>query len=61
MKVCEIFTSIEGEGMCSGYPTVFVRFHSCNLTCNWCDSRYACEARNLVKAMNVNHAYLFGA
>lgn len=43
MRVSEIFYSIEGEGKRAGLPCVFVRFHGCNLHCNYCDSRYACE------------------
>ena len=42
-KISEIFKSIEGEGIRSGYPTVFVRFYGCNLHCSYCDTRYACE------------------
>ena len=41
MKVCEIFTSIQGESTIQGTPTVFVRLAGCNLDCQWCDSRYA--------------------
>jgi 7-carboxy-7-deazaguanine synthase len=43
MKVCEIFHSIEGEGIRCGYPAVFVRLYGCNLACGYCDSRYACQ------------------
>jgi organic radical activating enzyme len=30
----EVFTSIEGEGIWSGTPTVYVRFTGCNFTCS---------------------------
>ena len=43
MKVCEIFKSIEGEGLRTGLPAVFVRLHGCNLRCSYCDSMYAVE------------------
>lgn len=39
--VTEIFKSIEGEGIRTGYPTVFVRFAGCNLDCEWCDTKYS--------------------
>jgi len=40
MKICEIFYSIQGESVYSGLPCVFVRVASCNLKCNYCDTRY---------------------
>ena len=43
MKVCEIFKSIEGEGLRTGQAAVFVRLHGCNLRCSYCDSMYAVE------------------
>lgn len=41
MRISEIFYSIQGEGMLSGVPSVFVRTSGCNLRCNWCDTPYA--------------------
>lgn len=41
MKVNEIFLSIQGEGVNTGYPTIFVRFCGCNLRCSYCDTAYA--------------------
>ena len=38
MRIAEIFTSIQGEGTSSGYPTVFVRLAGCNLRCAYCDT-----------------------
>ncbi|NLD46596.1 MAG: radical SAM protein [Clostridiaceae bacterium] len=43
MKVNEIFLSIQGESMTSGFPTIFVRFTGCNLRCSYCDTAYAYE------------------
>ena len=52
MKVCEIFKSIEGEGLRTGLAAVFVRLHGCNLRCSYCDSMYAVEGPNF-KLMSV--------
>ena len=41
VKLNEIFTSIEGEGILFGTKTMFVRFAGCPLKCHWCDTPYA--------------------
>lgn len=40
MKISEIFYSIQGEGMLTGVPSVFLRTSGCNLRCTWCDTPY---------------------
>ena len=40
MKVCEIFTSIQGESSYAGLPCTFVRMTGCNLRCTYCDTTY---------------------
>jgi len=39
--VCEMFSSIQGEGSHAGYPCFFIRLSGCNLRCTYCDTRYA--------------------
>ena len=41
MRIAEIFYSIQGEGLLTGVPSVFVRTSGCNLRCHWCDTPYA--------------------
>ncbi len=36
----EIFHSIQGEGVTTGAPSVFMRLAMCNLACTWCDTAY---------------------
>lgn len=43
MKVCEIFTSIQGESSYAGLPCTFIRLSGCNLRCVYCDTRYSYE------------------
>jgi 7-carboxy-7-deazaguanine synthase len=43
MKVNELFYSIQGEGIFTGLPTIFLRTTGCNLRCSYCDTTYAYE------------------
>lgn len=43
MKVNEIFSSIDGEGIRAGELATFIRLAGCNLRCNYCDTQYALE------------------
>jgi 7-carboxy-7-deazaguanine synthase len=45
VRVYEIFASIQGEGLQTGYPFAFVRLAGCNLRCVYCDTRRARTAR----------------
>jgi len=36
----EYFQSIQGEGNYAGINSLFIRFHYCNLSCTWCDTKY---------------------
>lgn len=44
MPVAERFVSINGEGLSAGCFSTFIRFVGCNLSCSYCDTRWACEA-----------------
>ena len=43
MQINEIFSSIDGEGIRTGYLTTFIRTFGCNLSCSYCDTQYACK------------------
>lgn len=43
MKINEIFLSIQGEGLTTGQPTIFIRTTGCNLRCSYCDTKYSYE------------------
>lgn len=51
-KIIEIFRSLQGEGICLGELMTFVRFCGCNLSCDYCDTRYAGDESN-ARAMSV--------
>ncbi len=36
-QISEVFSSIQGEGLCVGEKHLFVRFRSCNIACSYCD------------------------
>lgn len=40
-SVNEMFLSVEGEGIRTGFLSTFVRFNGCNLCCSYCDTLYA--------------------
>lgn len=48
LEICEIFSSIQGEGWRQGIPAVFVRFFGCNLKCKFCDTPQAFVKRILM-------------
>ncbi|MBQ9559688.1 MAG: radical SAM protein [Bacteroidaceae bacterium] len=41
MRINEIFCSVQGEGVFTGTPSVFIRTSGCNLRCPFCDTRHA--------------------
>jgi 7-carboxy-7-deazaguanine synthase len=41
LRISEIFSSVQGEGLHIGVPSTFIRTSGCNLRCVWCDTPYA--------------------
>lgn len=41
LQLAEIFYSIQGEGLFTGTPAVFIRLAGCNLSCSFCDTDYS--------------------
>lgn len=59
-KINEIFYSLQGEGHHTGYPSVFIRFSGCNLSCPFCDTDHEegvyMDDENIVRAINLYSA-----
>ncbi|MEJ2696167.1 MAG: radical SAM protein [Candidatus Sulfobium sp.] len=53
MKVCELFTSIQGESTYSGLPCVFVRLTGCNLRCSYCDTQYSYDGGDEMEVADI--------
>ncbi len=41
MRIQEVFYSLQGEGLHTGTPSIFIRLTGCPLRCRWCDTAYA--------------------
>jgi 7-carboxy-7-deazaguanine synthase len=41
IRICEIYPSIQGEGLLSGTDSLFVRTSGCNLRCWFCDTPFS--------------------
>lgn len=48
INVCEMFHSIQGEGILEGIPSVLVRLVGCNLCCDWCDTKDILNKENCI-------------
>src|SRR5690554_2387433 len=39
----EVFQTIQGEGMFTGVPALFIRLQGCPVGCPWCDTQHTWE------------------
>ena len=45
LRISELFTSLQGEGVSAGVPATFLRLGDCNLSCGYCDTPYSWDWR----------------
>ncbi|MFY2508629.1 7-carboxy-7-deazaguanine synthase QueE [Vibrio pectenicida] len=43
-KINEMFETIQGEGVFTGIPSVFIRLQECAVGCSWCDTKHTWDA-----------------
>jgi len=48
IRLCETFTSVQGEGLTVGKPAFFVRTGKCSVGCRFCDTKYSWNSYRLV-------------
>ena len=56
-EVVEMFESINGEGTHAGQLAFFVRFKGCNLSCSYCDTKWANQKEAEFKSMSAEDIY----
>ncbi|NPB05594.1 MAG: 7-carboxy-7-deazaguanine synthase QueE [Aquificae bacterium] len=49
LPVCEVYPTVQGEGLLVGTPVTLIRFQGCNIYCAWCDTKYAIPFKEEVK------------
>jgi 7-carboxy-7-deazaguanine synthase len=71
MKIAEVYKSVQGEGLLTGTPSVFVRASGCNLRCWFCDTPHSSwqpegqdlsvdEITSLIEEWDCHHVVLTG-
>jgi organic radical activating enzyme len=55
-RICEVFSSIQGEGTLLGRRQIFIRFTGCNLHCNYCDTP---QSRDIKAGYKISPLHLY--
>ncbi|PKH20005.1 7-carboxy-7-deazaguanine synthase QueE [Enterobacterales bacterium CwR94] len=42
----EMFQTLQGEGVYTGVPAIFIRLQGCPVGCSWCDTKHTWEKRD---------------
>jgi len=60
LNVIEIFKSIQGEGLYTGYPAIFIRLAGCCVQCEWCDTDYVGNTKRMIEVQIIEEIKLLG-
>lgn len=47
----EVFQTLQGEGVFTGVPALFVRLQGCPVGCSWCDTKHTWEKKRARKSL----------
>jgi 7-carboxy-7-deazaguanine synthase len=61
LSVSEKFFTIAGEAPITGEPVYLIRFSGCNLSCAYCDTKYAHEAREEISTAELHETIVAAA
>lgn len=56
--VNEIFETIQGEGVYTGTPAVFIRLQGCDVGCPWCDTKHTWVPNGKYKVISIKEKKL---
>lgn len=56
-RVNDIYPSIQGEGVMTGTPMIFIRLNGCGVGCPWCDTKETWDCLETGKVSRLDEAF----
>lgn len=54
LPINELFETIQGEGVFTGVPAIFLRLQGCPVGCPWCDTQHTWEKKDELRIQTVD-------